>query len=231
MNHAILSLVIAGVAFFGSHTLLSSTRLRGSLRDQIGEQGFLVIYSLTGLVTFAWFVLAYARAPDVVVWTPPRWAAYLPIGLMPLATLLLVSGYSTPNPTAVGMERSVRADDPAPGIMRVTRHPVMWALGLWALGHLAANGDLGSIWFFGVIGALALGGTVLIDRKKRLALGSHWQRLASVTSNIPFAALVTGRTRLRWRDIGVLRPLAALLLYAVLFLSHPLFAGVPVMVP
>jgi len=231
MNHALLSLVIAGVAFFGSHTLLSSTRLRGSLRDQIGEQGFLVIYSLTGLVTFAWFVLAYARAPDVVVWTPPRWAAYLPIGLMPLATLLLVSGYSTPNPTAVGMERSVRADDPAPGIMRVTRHPVMWALGLWALGHLAANGDLGSIWFFGVIGALALGGSVLIDRKKRLALGSHWQRLASVTSNIPFAALVTGRTRLRWRDIGVLRPLAALLLYAVLFLAHPLFAGVPVMVP
>jgi hypothetical protein len=36
---------------------------------------------------------------------------------------------------------------------------------------------------------------------------------------------------LRWRDIGLLRPLAALLLYAVLFLAHPLFAGVPVMVP
>ena len=150
---------------------LSSTRLRGSLRDQIGEQGFLLIYSLTGLVTFAWFVLAYARAPFIPVWTPPRWAAYVPIGLMPLATLLLVSGYSTPNPTAVGMERSVRADDPAPGIMRVTRHPVMWAIGLWALGHLAANGDLGSIWFFGVIGALALGGTVLIDRKKRVGAG------------------------------------------------------------
>ncbi len=231
MSHALLSLVIAGVAFFGSHTLLSSTRLRGSLRDQIGEQGFLLIYSLTGLVTFAWFVLAYARAPFIPVWTPPRWAAYVPIGLMPLATLLLVSGYSTPNPTAVGMERSARADDPAPGIMRVTRHPVMWAIGLWALGHLVANGDLGSIWFFGVIGALALGGTVLIDRKKRLALGSHWQRLASVTSNIPFAALVTGRTRLRWRDIGVLRPLAALLLYAVLFLAHPLFAGAPIIVP
>ena len=65
MSHALLSLVIAGVAFFGSHTLLSSTRLRGSLRDQIGEQGFLLIYSLTGLVTFAWFVLAYARAPYV----------------------------------------------------------------------------------------------------------------------------------------------------------------------
>ena len=231
MSHALLSLVIAGIAFCGSHTLLSSTRLRGSLRDQIGEQGFLLIYSLTALVTFAWFVVAYSRAPFITVWTPPPWTAYMPISVMPLATLFLVAGYSTPNPTAVGMERSARADDPAPGIMRVTRHPVMWAVGLWAVSHLAAIGDLCSIWFFCVMAGLAFGGTVLIDHKKQLALGSHWQRLASVTSNVPFAALVAGRTRLRWRDIGLLRPLAALLLYAVLFLGHPFFTGVAVMVP
>ena len=231
MSHALLSLVIAGIAFCGSHTLLSSTRLRGSLRDQIGEQGFLLIYSLTALVTFAWFVVAYSRAPFITVWTPPPWTAYVPISVMPLATLFLVAGYSTPNPTAVGMERSARADDPAPGIMRVTRHPVMWAVGLWAVSHLTAIGDLCSIWFFCVMAGLAFGGTVLIDHKKQLALGSHWQRLASVTSNVPFAALVAGRTRLRWRDIGLLRPLAALLLYAVLFLGHPFFTGVAVMVP
>ena len=231
MSHTLLSLVIAGIAFCGSHTLLSSTRLRGSLRDQIGEQGFLFIYSLTALVTFAWFVVAYSRAPFITVWAPPPWTAYVPISVMPLAALFLVAGYSTPNPTAVGMERSARADDPAPGIMRVTRHPVMWAVGLWAVSHLAAVGDLCSMWFFCVMAALAFGGTVLIDHKKQLALGSHWQRLASVTSNIPFAALVAGRTRLRWRDIGLLRPLAALLLYAVLFLGHPFFTGVAVMVP
>jgi uncharacterized membrane protein len=231
VSHALASLLIAGIAFCGSHTLLSSTRLRGSLRDQIGEQGFLVIFSLTGLVTFAWFVVAYLHAPFVPVWQPPLWTHWVPVALMPLASLLLVGGYSTPNPTAVGMERRARADDPAPGILRVTRHPVMWALGLWGLAHLAANGDLASMWFFGVVAALALGGTVLIDRKKRLALGSHWQRLAALSSNLPFAALATGRTRLRWRDIGVLRPLAALLLYAVLFLAHPIFAGVPVVLP
>ena len=201
------------------------------MRDQIGEQGFLFIYSLTALVTFAWFVVAYSRAPYIAVWTPPPWTAYVPISVMPLATLFLVAGYSTPNPTAVGMERSARADDPAPGIMRVTRHPVMWAVGLWAASHLAAIGDLCSIWFFCVMAGLAFGGTVLIDHKKQLALGSHWQRLASVTSNVPFAALVAGRTRLRWRDIGLLRPLAALLLYVVLFLGHPFFTGVAVMVP
>lgn len=231
MTHAHASLLIAGIAFCGSHTLLSSTRLRGSLRDQLGEQGFLFIYSLTALVTFAWFVLAYVRAPVIPLWAPPPWTAYVPISVMPLASFLLVAGYSTPNPTAVGMERSVRADDPAPGILRVTRHPVMWALGLWALSHIAVNGDLGSIWFFGALAALAIGGTVLIDRKKQLALGSHWQRLAGITSNIPFAALLGRRTRLRWRDIGLLRPLAALLLYAVLYLGHPFLTGLPVMVP
>jgi uncharacterized membrane protein len=231
MTHAFVSLAIAGVAFCGSHTLLSSTRLRGSLRDQLGEQGFLLVYSLTGLVTFAWFVMAYARAPAIALWALPRWTAFVPVLIMPLATLLLVAGYTTANPTAVGMERWARADDPAPGILRVTRHPVMWAVGLWALSHLVANPDLASVWFFGSIAALALGGTALIDRKKRLALGSHWQRLADVTSNIPFAALATGRTRLRWRDIGVLRPVAALLLYAVFYLAHPIFAGVPVVVP
>jgi uncharacterized membrane protein len=231
MTHTLASLVIAGIAFVGSHTLLSSTRLRGSLRDQIGEQGFLLIYSLTGLVTFAWFVVAYVHAPFIAVWRPPLWTHYVPITLMPVAALFLVAGYSTPNPTAVGMERTARADDPAPGIMRVTRHPVMWAIGLWGVSHIVTNGDFASIWFFGVISGLALGGTVLIDRKKRLALGSNWQRLAGITSNIPFAALLTRRTRLRWRDIGLLRPLAALLLYAVLFLAHPIFAGAPVMIP
>ncbi len=231
MDKGLLSLVIAGVAFCGSHVLLSSTRLRGSLRDQLGERGFLAVYSVTALVIFAWFVSAYASAPTIALWPRQRWTALIPVAVMPLATILLVAGYSTRNPTAVGMERSAGADDPAPGLLRVTRHPIMWAIGLWAISHLVANGDLSSLLFFGSIAALALGGTVLIDRKKRLALGSNWSRLAEVTSNLPFAALLAGRTRLRWREIGVLRIAAGLLLYAVLYLAHPIITGVPIVVP
>ena len=231
MDRSLLSLVIAGVAFCGSHILLSSTRLRGSLRDQLGERGFLAVYSLTSLVIFAWFVAAYSAAPTIVLWPRQRWTALVPVSVMPFAAILLVAGYSTRNPTAVGMERSARADDPAPGLLRVTRHPVLWAIGLWASSHVIANGDLSSLVFFGLLAALALGGTVLIDRKKQLALGSNWSRLAEVTSNLPFAALVAGRTGLRWRDIGLLRIAAGLLLYAVLYLAHPIITGLPVMVP
>ena len=231
MSHGLISLVIAGIAFCGSHVLLSSTGLRGSLRDQLGERGFLAVYSLTALVTFAWFLMAYAHAPTILLWPRQMWMALVPIVAMPLATILLVAGYTTPNPTAVGMERAARADDPAPGMLRVTRHPVMWAIGLWAISHMIANGDLRSLLFFGAFAALSLGGTLLIDRKKRLALGSNWSRLAEVTSNLPFAALGTGRTRLRWRDISLLRLIAGLLLYAVLYNAHALIAGAPVVIP
>jgi uncharacterized membrane protein len=227
----LVSLAIAGLAFCGSHVLLSSTGLRGSLRDQLGETGFLAVYSLTALATFAWFLVAYAHAPTIVLWPEQRWMTLVPVAVMPLAAVLLVAGYTTPNPTAVAMERLARADDPAPGILRVTRHPVMWAIGLWAVSHVVANGDLRSLIFFGAFAVLALGGTLLIDRKKRLALGSEWSRLAAITSNLPFAALVTGRTRMRWRDVGLLRVIAGLLLYVVLFRGHAIIAGMPVMIP
>ena len=231
MDRALVSLLIAGLAFHGSHVLLSSTRLRGQLREQTGERGFLILYSAVSLVTFAWFVVAYVHAPTVPLWPAPGWARGLAIALMPFAAVFLICGYSTPNPTAVGMERAAGDDDPAPGILRVTRHPIMWAIGLWALSHVAANGDLASLIFFGSLALLALGGTVLIDHKKRLALGSNWSRLAEVTSNIPFLAIVAGRTRLRAHEIGLLRLVAGLLLYAVLLLAHPLYTGYPVLIP
>jgi uncharacterized membrane protein len=228
MLRALLSLVIAGLAFGGSHVLLSSTRLRGSLRDVLGEGGFLAVYSLVALVTFAWFLAAFAHAPIVPLWRRQPWMALAPIIVMPFSSILLVAGYTTSNPTAVGMERAARADEPAPGILAVTRHPVMWAIGLWALSHMLPNGNLAALYFFGVLAALAFAGTVLIDRKKRLALGSHWSRLSEASSNLPFAALVAGRARLRWRDLGALRLVAGLLFYAVLYLAHPILTGLPV---
>jgi uncharacterized membrane protein len=225
------SLIVSGVVFYGSHIVLSSTRLRGNLRDQLGERGYLALYSVVSLATFAWFITAYIHAPVLTLWRAPPWAVFVPLAIMPLASILLIAGYSTPNPTSVGMERVAGDDDPAPGIMRITRHPIMWAIGLWAISHLVPNGDLASVYFFGSLALLALGGTVLIDRKKRLALGSNWSRLAEVTSNIPFLALATGRTRLRPYEIGLLRVIAGLLLYAVLLLAHPLYTGHAILIP
>jgi uncharacterized membrane protein len=225
------SLIVSGAVFVGSHVVLSSTRLRGNLRDQLGERGYLALYSVVALATLAWFVTAYVHAPTLVLWRFAPWMVFVPLAAMPFASILLMAGYSTPNPTAVGMERVAGDDDPAPGIMRVTRHPILWAIGLWALAHVVPAGDLASLFFFGALAALALGGTVLIDRKKRLALGSNWPRLAEVTSNIPFVAILTRRTRLRPHEIGLLRVVAGLLLFAVLLRAHPLYTGHVVLIP
>ena len=226
MFRALFPLVLAGLVFVASHVLISSTRLRGSLRDSLGEGGYLGLYSGLAAVTLGWFILAFVRAPEIIVWQPPLWTHFVPVGLLPVAFVLLVGGLAQRNPTAVGQERSARADDPAPGILRITRHPVMWAFGLWSLGHLAANGDAAAIIFFGLLALLAL-----IDRRKRLALGTDWSRLAEVTSNLPFAALLARRTRFSPGEIGVAPVLAGLLLYAVVFLAHRYLAGVPVILP
>jgi uncharacterized membrane protein len=231
MVGSLSSLLLAGLVFVGSHALISSTPLRGTLRDSLGEGGYLGLYSVLAAASLAWFILAFIQAPWVPLWRPPIWTHWAPVVLMPIAAILVVAGLSTRNPTAVGQERRAGADDPAPGILRVTRHPVMWGIGLWALGHLATNGDLAAMIFFGALGVLALGGTRLIDRRKRLALGTNWSRLAEVTSNVPFWALLTGRTALPLRDIGIAPILAGLLLYAVLFLAHPLFTGMSITLP
>ncbi|HVJ52818.1 MAG TPA: NnrU family protein [Aliidongia sp.] len=231
MIETLHSLVLAGVIFLGSHVLISSTPLRGTLRDSLGEGGYLGLYSMLAAVTLGWFVVAFIRAPAIPVWQPPLWTHWITIALLPIASILMVGSFATRNPTAVGQERRAREDDPAPGLLRVTRHPQMWGIGLWGIGHLAANGDAAGIVFFGFITLLALGGSFLIDRRKRLALGTDWPRFAEVTSNIPFLALLAGRTKLRPGEIGVAPVLAGLLLYAVLLLAHPLFTGVPVIVP
>ena len=97
MSHGLLSLAIAAIAFCGSHIVLSSTWLRGALRDQLGERGFLAVYSLVALVTLAWLLVAYSHAPTIPMWPRERWTALIPVVVMPLATILLIAGYTTPS--------------------------------------------------------------------------------------------------------------------------------------
>ena len=89
-----------------------------------------------------------------------------------------------------------------------------------------ANGDLASLILFGSLGVLALGGTVHIDRKKRTTGGGNWRAFAGATSNVPFAAIAAGRTRLSLKEIGYGSLVAGLVLYMVLLLGHEAVIGV-----
>ncbi len=216
-------LLLATLVFLAAH-YLSSTPLRARLVGWLGLNGYLVLYSATAFATLGGMSWAYYRAPGITLWHVPllRWAPAL---IMPVALLLIVAGLLTRNPTLVGQERLLQGDDPARGILRVTRHPLMWGIALWAFAHVIARGDAASAVYFGAFLLLALSGTALIDARKRKDLGGDWARFAAVTSNIPFAAIAAGRNRVRWREIGWLRPAIALGAYAALFALHPVLFG------
>jgi uncharacterized membrane protein len=148
-----------------------------------------------------------------------------PAILMPFALMLLAGGLLTRNPTAVGQARALKAEEPARGMLRITRHPMMWGFMLWAVAHILAQGELKSTLFFGTFLVLAGLGAALIDARKARALGEDWTRFAAVTSYLPFAAIAQGRNRLAWSEIGWRNPAIALALYALLFWLHPMLFG------
>jgi uncharacterized membrane protein len=211
-------LALATLAFLATH-FVASTPLRGVLVRAIGEWPYRGLYSLVALATLAWMGLAYAAAPREILWPGLR---HLPSAVMPLAFVLIACGFWR-NPTLVGADKLLRSEDPARGIIRVTRHPIMWGIMLWAGAHLAARGDLRSAVFFGSFLVLGGIGTILMDRRKAGVEG--WPRFAAATSHVPFVAIARGRNHIAWREIGWLRPLAGLLAFAGFFYLHPWLFG------
>jgi uncharacterized membrane protein len=209
-------LVVATAAFVVTH-FLSSTPLRGAVADAIGEKAWLVLYSLVAFATIGWMARAYANAPLQPLWPGLR---LVPLVVMPVALLLLAGGLLTRNPSAVMQERALKSAEPARGMIRITRHPVMWAIMLWAAAHVLARGDLASLVLFGGFLLVAGLGTVLIDARKRAALGEDWQRFAAVTSNVPFAAILGGRNRFLASEIRLRVLVVAAVLYVVLLAVH-----------
>jgi uncharacterized membrane protein len=198
-----------------------STPLRPALLRSIGELRYRGLYSLIALGTFIWMCSAYVAAPREMLWTPLR---HVPSAVMPFAFLLLATG-ARRNPMLVGADKLMRSEDPARGVIRVTRHPLMWAIILWALAHVAARADLKSLIFFGGLFVLAALGTALMDARKDKAGTEEWQRFRAVTSNIPFVAIAQGRNHIVWREIGWLAPLAGLAVLALFFWIHPWLFG------
>ncbi|WP_339857364.1 NnrU family protein [uncultured Nisaea sp.] len=226
MTGSLDALFAAVVTFVGGHFLLGWPSIRATLIEQIGINRFRGLFSLAAGVAMVWMLLAYGDAPYLALWAPPLWTRWIPNIVMPLATILLVCGYSPFSPTAMMTEEGYDEPHLLRGILTVTRHPVMMAIGLWALAHLSVRGDAASMMLFGGIAVLAFGGMVKIDAKKRAEFGAKWAPFELTTSVLPFRAILEGRTRLDWKGIGWLRLGGGLLLWAVLHGAHPYITGV-----
>ncbi len=226
MSTALWTTGLAGAAFLASHLGLSGAAVRGRLVGRLGEKGFQVLYALVALLALGAMIAGYVQAAHTdFLWIPGHGLRHLPLLVMPVALTLIAGGVLAPNPSAVGATGALDRTEPATGVLRVTRHPVMWGIALWAAVHIVANGDLASLLFFGGFLLTAILGSLHLDRRMAAEQGERWRRFAAVTSYVPFAALLGGRQRWSWGELR--RPAAwGVGAFALLLLLHPYLFGV-----
>jgi uncharacterized membrane protein len=139
------------------------------------------------------------------------------------ACLLAVFGIGASGGLSLGSQTQDPFDPAKPGIARITRHPLLWALTLWSLAHLAPNGDLAHVILFGSFASTALLGMIVFDRRARRRLGdAHWREVLRTTAFMPFTrGLGVHGVDRPWR-----RVLLGIAIYGVLLVLHAPIIGV-----
>jgi uncharacterized membrane protein len=218
----------AGLFLLITHFGLSSTPLRGALVGVIGERGFQGLYSLVAIGALALLIWTWRESPRLeYAWFSDPSLFWIPKAVMVLAMIFLLGGFLVPNPTQVGGEKILDKGADTRGLLRITRHPFLWSVILWSVSHIVVNGDYVSVCFFGTFLLLGGIGTLLLDHKKAQSLGDKWAPFAAATSNVPFAAVLSGRNRLVPSELW-LPTLIGVAGYALVYFLHEWIAGVPV---
>lgn len=215
-------LLLAAIIWVLLHLGLAGTRLRDAVAAQIGDRGFRALFSVLSVAAIIFLVSSYNHASSALVWVAPLWLRWLLILLMLPASILFVGSIATPNPTMIGGER---VSEPK-GLMRVTRHPMLWSFALWAIVHMVGTGDTASLLFFGTFLVTALAGMPSIDAKTARRDPARWGRLAASTSVVPGAAIVTGRNHVAASEVGWVTLVGGLALWLVLLFVHRSVIGV-----
>ena len=211
---------LALAAFLLSHLVPAAAGLRAGLVARLGRAGYGAAYGTLSLVLLIWVIAAAGRAPFLPLWDQEPWMRWLPNLAMPLAVLLVCLAAGAPNPLSFG-GRAAGFDPARPGIAGVVRHPLPWALALWAGAHLVANGDLAHVILFGCFGLYAVLGMAMIDRRKQAQWGRDmWITRASATGTWPFGGNWRSYRPALWR-IGL-----AVLVWVTLLHLHELVIGV-----
>ncbi len=220
------SITLAAAFWLGLHLIVAGP-LRGRLVGMLGERPFLGIFSLFSILGVVWFVFAYRAAP----WAPLRATVpalgYLAFGLIFLAFLMTTVGMGAMNPTTTRRSRLIDNKLPVYGITRVTRHPRLCGVSLWAIAHLLVNGNPAALIMFGALLVTTVNGMVSIDRKRRRVLGGLWDAFAAQTSRLPFAAILAGRTRFEISEFRIWQVALAVVLFAGVLWLHGIVGPSP----
>jgi uncharacterized membrane protein len=191
-----MTLLILGlVIFLGTHVFTLAREPRAALVGRLGEGPYKGLYSLLALAGIVLIAVGFGRYRAnawVDVWSPPVFTRHLALLLVWLAFVALASAY-------------------LPGrIKGALKHPMLAGVKIWALAHLLANGDLGSILLFGSILAWAVAARISVKRRDETK--DHGGEAARPSARNDVLAVVIGT--------------AAFLIFAIWL--HPLLIGVSV---
>lgn len=214
-------------AFVLSHLVPALPPVRARLIRLLGRRAYFMAYGGISLLLLLGLIHAAATAPYVELWPASDRLLAIPRLAMPVAVVLAITGLMAPNPLSMSLSRAP-FDAARPGIVAIVRHPVLWALLIWSLAHVAANGDVSHVVLFGTFAAMSILSMMSTDRRRQARLGrQEWQRLSVRAPQLPLLPSLRAGWRPAFSGRIVLHCLLGLALYALLALTHVWFAGVP----
>jgi uncharacterized membrane protein len=214
--------------FVVSHIALATPPLRDALVARLGENGFRIGYSVLSLVLLFGAIQAYKPLPETPIWEAGVGAFHAANLVMLLASILFVGSLTPKNKALAGVPSSLSGSAGPVGVLRWTRHPMMWAFGLWAAVHIGLSGDLPTILLAGGLGVLAILGAAFQDGKKAIQLGADWDIYAARSSFVPFGAILTGRQPVSALWPGVVPVAGGIAFWLLMTWLHPSLMGAPV---
>ncbi|MEE1656383.1 NnrU family protein [Microvirga sp. CF3062] len=189
-------LVLGLVLFLGTHSFSMARGPRAAIIGRIGEGPYKLLYtalSLAGIVLVSIGYGQYRADGYIPVWDPPVWTRHLALLLVLIGFICFSAAY-------------------LPGRIKARlKHPMLAGVKIWALAHLLANGDLGSILLFGSFLVWAV--LARISAKRRDVAAQHGGTAAPAGWRNDILAVAIG--------VGVY--------LAFVFWLHPWLIGVPVL--
>lgn len=149
-------ILILGLAIFMlTHSLSAFPKWHAAFIQYTGDKyhkRYLSAGAVIGLALIVYGFGAYRASGYIPVWDPPVWTRHVSATLMLFSFILLVAAF-IPS-----------------WIKTKAKHPMLAAVKIWALSHLIANGDLGSIILFGTFLAWAVVMRTSLKRRSPLLM-------------------------------------------------------------
>lgn len=217
MDKSLVMLAAANTAFVGSHFAMSHP-LRDPMVRAFGDKGFQGVYTLVSFATLGWVYFAFLAAPGADLPGTGE-AGWIVATLLTWPAMVLLAGSLIGNPALPTPQAEAQARAAPRGVFRVTRHPMMWGIGLWAISHLVLFWSTRTMITAFAIGVLALVGAHMQDRKKAVLMGNAWAEWSAKTSYWPRWGRIFG--------VGPVPLVAGTALFLLASWIHLWRAGIP----